>query len=232
MLFHIQDAQKAHVGAVFPQEDEAHAAELLRRAVGRRAAARLVALVGASTAVRLDTSDLVALGGVTRRDAERLVAARDYAHAVLTRKKKAATTADAVIAALPKGLAFAEVEMLFTVALAGNFTVKAVALVSKGGASDAVVMPRDVFLAAIRVAASALILVHNHPSGSEAPSDADVILTNTLAKIGIRLGIQVVDHIIVATGGTFSFQEHGLLPSTEELAQMLHEDAGLTGGAP
>ncbi len=232
MLFHIQDALQVPVGGMVPLAEDTYAAELLRRAVGKQAATRLVSQVGATAALRLSAADLATIGGVSSKLAERLVAARDYAHAVLTRRRTQTASADAVVAALPKDFAFAEVEMLFAFALDGAFHVKGVALVAKGGASEAAVTPRDVFLPLVRIGATSFVLAHNHPTGgTPSPSEADVILTNTMSRLGVRLGIQLVDHIIVASGGTFSFQENGLLLSDKELTTMLHEEAGLAGGA-
>ncbi len=231
MLFHIQDALHVPAGGMVPLAGDRYATELLERAVGKQAATRLVSQVGATAALRLSAADLITIGGVSPKVAARLVAARDYAHAVLTRPETHASAADAVIKALPAGFAFAEVEMLLVVALDGAFHVKAVALVAKGGASQAAVTPRDLFLPLVRVGATSFVMVHNHPSGSPGPSDADVILTNTMSRLGVRLGIQLVDHIIVASSGSFSFHENGLLLSDTELTAMLHEDAGLTGGA-
>src|SRR5688572_11812757 len=117
MIFQIEDALAARDGTVVPLTDEAHAAELLRRSVGRRAAMRLVAEVGAAQALRLSAADLVELGGVLPNDAERVTAARDYAHAVLTQERITAPSASAVVNHLPPGFALAEVEMLLAFAL-------------------------------------------------------------------------------------------------------------------
>ncbi len=231
MFFQIEDALAARDGTVIPLADEGYAAELLRRSVGRRAAARLLAEMGATQALKLSVADLVALGGVDERTAECVVAARDYAHVVITRKRVTAPNAAAVVDHLPSGFAVAEVEMLLAFALDGRMGVKCVVLVAKGGASAAAITPRDLFLPLVRLGAVAFILAHNHPSGSAEPSDADVVLTNLVMKIGVQLGIPLMDHIVVAATGVFSFQEHGLLLSDSEMESMLHEDAGLSGGA-
>jgi DNA repair protein RadC len=73
------------------------------------------------------------------------------------------------------------------------------------------VYPRKIAEAALRRGARAIILAHNHPCGSAEPSDCDERNTRTI-KIALQyLDIQLVDHIIVATSGTFSFKENGLL---------------------
>lgn len=85
--------------------------------------------------------------------------------------------------------------------------------VGKGTLNASLVHPRDVFRAAIRLNASAVILVHNHPSGVPEPSADDKELTVRLDKAGDLLGVKVLDHIVVARGGYVSFREQGLFPS-------------------
>jgi DNA repair protein RadC len=87
--------------------------------------------------------------------------------------------------------------------------------VSVGTLTASLVHPREVFREAIRQAAAALLLVHHHPSGDPSPSPEDRSVTERLAAGGRLLGIAVVDHVIVAEGGFFSFQQAGCLePAT------------------
>lgn len=77
------------------------------------------------------------------------------------------------------------------------------------GTLDAsLVHPREVFRAAIRDAASSVLLVHNHPSGDPTPSVEDRAVTDRLKRAGELIGIQVIDHIIVATQACVSLAEH------------------------
>ncbi|MBU2578291.1 hypothetical protein KKA69_05715, partial [Patescibacteria group bacterium] len=59
--------------------------------------------------------------------------------------------------------------------------------------------------------ASALILVHNHPSGATRPSDADIRLTKTIQEATKLIDVQVHDHLIVGDDRFFSFREEGLM---------------------
>ena len=70
--------------------------------------------------------------------------------------------------------------------------------------------PREVFRAAIRDAASAVILVHNHPSGDPSPSQEDIMVTQQLTNAGTILGIAVLDHIVVASAHSISIRETSL----------------------
>lgn len=78
------------------------------------------------------------------------------------------------------------------------------------GTLDAsLVHPREVFRQAIRDAASAILLVHNHPSGDPKPSAEDRAVTDRLKKVGEVVGINVIDHIIVAAQRCVSIAEEG-----------------------
>ena len=73
------------------------------------------------------------------------------------------------------------------------------------------VHPREIVQAALRHRAAAVILVHNHPSGSVQPSRADEALTSTLKTTLALVDVWVLDHVIVARGATLSMAEKGLL---------------------
>jgi DNA repair protein RadC len=70
--------------------------------------------------------------------------------------------------------------------------------ITTGTLDASLVHPREVFRAAIRDSASAVLLVHNHPSGDPTPSREDKSVTDRLSKVGEIIGIRVIDHIIVA----------------------------------
>ena len=79
--------------------------------------------------------------------------------------------------------------------------------ITVGTLDASLVHPREVFRAAIRDAASSILLVHNHPSGDPTPSGEDRMVTDRLKKSGELLGIQVIDHVVVAAGGCVSLAE-------------------------
>ena len=83
--------------------------------------------------------------------------------------------------------------------------------VSVGGICGTNAHPREVFEAAIRKGANAIIVAHNHPSGDPTPSDDDRELTRRLKESGEILGIKLLDHIIVGDGVYISMSEEGLL---------------------
>lgn len=73
------------------------------------------------------------------------------------------------------------------------------------------VYPREVVRRAIELSATALILVHNHPSGDPAPSQADIRMTQEIVGIAKQLGMSVHDHVIIGRNGHASFRGLGLL---------------------
>ncbi|MEW6188921.1 MAG: DNA repair protein RadC [Actinomycetota bacterium] len=83
--------------------------------------------------------------------------------------------------------------------------------ISVGSLNSSIVHPRELFKTAIKHSGSALIVVHNHPSGDASPSSEDIALTKRLVKAGEILGIDVLDHIILGDGRFTSLKERGLL---------------------
>ncbi len=83
--------------------------------------------------------------------------------------------------------------------------------ISIGTLNANLVHPREVFKEAIQLTAGQIILVHNHPSGDPEPSEDDLEITKRLVESGKILGIEVVDHIIIAKTGFFSFKEKKLI---------------------
>lgn len=73
------------------------------------------------------------------------------------------------------------------------------------------VYPREVMKRALALSASAMIIVHNHPSGDSTPSKADIQMTKQLDDISKRLGIVLHDHLIIARCSDYSFKSEGLL---------------------
>jgi DNA repair protein RadC len=83
--------------------------------------------------------------------------------------------------------------------------------VGDGSIDEAAIHPREVIRRALDLGATALILVHNHPSGSPQPSRADIKITHRIAEAGRLLGIVVHDHVIVGREGHVSLKAKGLI---------------------
>lgn len=81
----------------------------------------------------------------------------------------------------------------------------------RGTVDQTPLYPREVIKRALELGATALILVHNHPSGDPSPSQADVQMTIEVRDIASKLGITVHDHVVVAKGGVSSLKGLGLI---------------------
>jgi len=84
-------------------------------------------------------------------------------------------------------------------------------LVAEGTVDHAPVYPREVVRRALELAASSLILVHNHPTGDPEPSRADIAMTRQVVEAARALGLQVHDHLVVGRDGVASFRALGLM---------------------
>jgi len=84
-------------------------------------------------------------------------------------------------------------------------------LISRGGISGTVVDTKIIFKTAIEHYASSIIICHNHPSGNLKPSDADIRITKGIKEAGKIMEIPLVDHLIIADEGYYSFADEGQL---------------------
>ena len=82
---------------------------------------------------------------------------------------------------------------------------------NRGTADHTPVYPREIVKRALELSASAIILVHNHPSGDPTPSKADILMTREIVAAAKALGITVHDHLVIGRSGHASFKSLGLL---------------------
>ena len=87
--------------------------------------------------------------------------------------------------------------------------VKGHHIVSIGTMDTILVHPREVFRLAIVTAASALIVMHNHPSGESTPSEADIKVTRDLIRAGQLLKMELLDHVVIGNGNFSSLRALG-----------------------
>ncbi len=84
-------------------------------------------------------------------------------------------------------------------------------IISEGSLTSSIVHPREVLKPAIKASAASIIFLHNHPSGDPEPSLDDIEITSRLCKSCSIVGINVLDHIIIAENGYFSFKQKNML---------------------
>ena len=112
----------------------------------------------------------------------------------------------AVIDYVRAAQAFAEKEQFRILFLDKKNQVIADEVQQEGTVDHTPVYPREVVKRALELSATALILVHNHPSGDPTPSQADIEMTRQVAQVARTLGIQVLDHVIVGKDGHASLK--------------------------
>jgi DNA repair protein RadC len=164
---------------------------------------------------RLGLHDLRDAPGVGPARAAQILAAVELGRRTLTR-----LAPDRVPVVMPEEFATlllpefgtAPVERFGVVLLDTKKHVIRVRLISSGSLDQTVVHPREVFREAVSAGASALVLFHNHPSGDPTPSRDDLNLTIEIWSAGRVVGIDVVDHIILAEQRYFSLVEAGMMP--------------------
>lgn len=83
--------------------------------------------------------------------------------------------------------------------------------ISVGSLNAAIVHPREVYKSAIKKSSCSLICIHNHPSGDPTPSQEDILLTKRLVAAGEIIGIEVLDHLVIASHSYCSMKEKGLM---------------------
>jgi DNA repair protein RadC len=109
-------------------------------------------------------------------------------------------------------LAMAETEIMAVVMLNAKARVIDVSTLSQGSPVAVAMLPGDLFRAAIRAAATSIIVAHNHPAGDPRPSEPDIELTRRLMEAGRVVGIPLVDHLVIARGGEYcSMAMEGLI---------------------
>jgi DNA repair protein RadC len=103
------------------------------------------------------------------------------------------------------------VEYFYILFMNRNNQLLGVHQVSKGGFTGTVIDVRVIFQVALKACATSIIAVHNHPSGSLNPSDADQQITQKIKEAGKLLDIQLLDSLIITSERYFSFADEGLL---------------------
>jgi DNA repair protein RadC len=110
-----------------------------------------------------------------------------------------------------RSLQDSDIEKMLVLFLDGQNQIMGIHITS-GTVNQAFVYPREIIRQALLVGSTAVILIHNHPSGVPRPSDADIRLTKTMTETAKQLDILIHDHIVIGTAERFfSFREEGLM---------------------
>ena len=182
---------------------------------GSRTADAVLGECGAVQALPHESAgDLARIDGVTPRTAAIITAAVELGRRTLTRsrpdRKRLGTPREVAEFLLPSYGA-SPVERFGLISLCTKHRVLRTEIVSTGTLDASLVHPREVFRTAAMHRAAAIVLFHNHPSGDPTPSVDDVALTTRLHEAGALMGIEVLDHLILADTRYCSFKEMGRL---------------------
>ena len=175
----------------------------------------LAAAGGVAGLTRVHRHALLQVPGIGAAQASRLLAAVELGRRTLlvdaeTRPRFA--TAGAIARFLLPRFGAYPVERFGVMLLDTTLRLMGVELISVGGVDRSLAHPPDVFRAAVTARASAVVLFHNHPSGDPTPSIDDIQLTQRLVAAGQVVGIDVVDHVILADRRYRSLRESRILP--------------------
>lgn len=163
---------------------------------------------------KLSIKELKSVKGIGEAKAVTLIAALELGRrrqGASFLEKKRLSSSNELASFLKASLKDHPYEVFAVVFLNRSNKVKHFEVMSKGGITHTIVDPRLIFLKALEVQATSLVLCHNHPSGSLRPSRADEELTATLKNAGKLLDIKVVDHLIVSDEGYYSFADDGMI---------------------
>ncbi|MSU66222.1 MAG: JAB domain-containing protein [Opitutus sp.] len=185
-------------------------------------ASRLIAEAGSLAGlIGWRSADFRRLKGIGPVKALQLITVTEIARRIVTQQAGEApllNRADLVSNYLQPIVAGLEVEKFWVICLNRKSRLIKCVEVTSGTATAALAHPREVFRAAIREAASAVVCVHNHPSGDPAPSAPDTYVTRLLREAAKAVDIELIDHVIVGRIGAdpvgrgyFSFREAGFL---------------------
>jgi DNA repair protein RadC len=173
----------------------------------------LAGVAGLDRLARVRFDDLRRIPGIGAARAAQIVAAVELGRRTLTRvgRQRIQITSPRVLAEmlLPQYGSRA-VEQFGIVLLDTKHRVLRTTIVTVGTVDASIVHPREIFREATSAGAAAIVLFHNHPSGDPEPSQDDVILTRRLVAAGVLMGIDVVDHVILADARYCSLREKGL----------------------
>ena len=160
------------------------------------------------------TADLSRIKGLGPAKRAELVAVLELARRALAqqlREREVFDSPDAVGHFLQLHLAAKGHEVFAVLFLDSQHRLIALEELFRGTLTQTSVYPREVVLRALHLQAAAVVLAHNHPSGSVQPSRADEALTQTLKAALALVDVRVLDHVIVAQGQALSMAEKGLV---------------------
>ena len=175
----------------------------------RKLSREIVALLDDSFA-DLSLEKLLNIHGLGLAKASQIIASLELAKRYTSQSNRKITSAQDVYDEL-KAFSTKQQEYFLVITLDGASHIINTRTVFIGTLNQSLVHPREVFADAIADRAAGIIIAHNHPSGTLSASRADMAVTQRLEEVSKLVGIEFLDHVILAKDGFYSFADEGLL---------------------
>lgn len=177
---------------------------------------------------RAEKEELMALDGIDEATADKIRAVINFSEEFYTGhvKEEAVRVDNPKDAAkyITAKLSHKEEEHFMVLLLDEDYHIVDEDIISKNSSTETTCEPRQLFKKAIRKGCKNIILAHNHPSGDLRASKNDILKTQRLLKVGLFLGIDIADHIIVGRGEYNSMRDDGCL----DFKKVLEETKDIT----
>lgn len=163
------------------------------------------------TLLEMPYSELSKIKGIGKSKAASIIAGYELSKRIQNNKARAVVSTPQDVLNLVNEIRNRKKEHFVALYLNARNELVHKEIISIGILDASIVHPREVFAPAIEKRASSIILIHNHPSGNNSPSDNDCDLTRRLVESGKILGIEILDHIIVTENDYYSMKENELI---------------------
>ncbi len=177
---------------------------------------------------RAEMEELMALDGIDELTADKIRAVINFSEALYTGhvKEEAArvNNVEKAYEYISAKLSHKEEEHFMVLLLDEDYHIVDEDIISKNSSTETTCEPRQLFKKAIRKGVKNIILAHNHPNGDMRASKNDILTTQKLLKIGLFLGINIKDHIIIGNGEYLSMRDDGCL----DFKKVLEETKDIT----
>ena len=204
--------------------------EFLATIIGEEAA-RVIAeeFLGDYTRLyRAEKEELMEIDGIDEATADKIRAVINFSEALYTGhvKEEAArvNNVEKAYEYISAKLSHKEEEHFMVLLLDEDYHIVDEDIISKNSSTETTCEPRQLFKKAIRKGVKNIILAHNHPNGDMRASKNDILTTQKLLKIGLFLGINIKDHIIIGNGEYLSMRDDGCL----DFKKVLEETKDIT----
>lgn len=164
---------------------------------------------------RMEKEELMEIEGIDEATADKIRAVVEFSEELYTKQAEedliTINDEESMIKYVNAKLSHKQEEFFMVLILDSGYHFIGDDVISKGGTTGITCAPKDVFRKAIKIGGKNIILVHNHPTGDLTPSKDDVLVTRRLAKLGLFLGVEIADHLIIGRNKHYSMLYNGHL---------------------